>query len=56
MFAYKASAGPRPEAEDQHAVAFWPASCALSCLRGLAADYAIRDVGAPELPALRTYR
>jgi hypothetical protein len=56
MFEYMASARPRPEAEGQHSVAFWPARCARSCLRGLTAGYAIRGAGAPELPTLRTSR
>jgi hypothetical protein len=51
MFAFRARSGFRPEAEDRHSVALWPASCARSSLQGFVAGYA----GAPELPALRTY-
>jgi hypothetical protein len=46
MFEYMASARPRPEAEGQHSVAFWPARCARSCLRGLTAGYALRAMRA----------
>ena len=56
MFTFRAQSGLRPEAEGWHTVAFWPAGCTQSCLQAFVAGYAIRDAGAPELPALRTYR
>jgi hypothetical protein len=56
MFTFRAQFGLRPEAEGRHSVAFWPASCTQNCLQAFAGGYAIHDAGAPELPALRTYR